>query len=383
MGQILLLSESIGAGHERAAQAVEEALRTLDPQRGVTRVNLLDTFRPRTAKALRTLYLQTLARGPKLWGKWYEWQREKEWNRVGRLIVREALCKEVGPWIRRLAPDAIICTHPLPACLIAELKRQGMQVPLITVLTDYDPHGYWLHPAVDLYCVPLPEIQERMNARLLGRSQVRATGIPVSQRFLEALTAVERGSERNRQVLLMGGGLGLGVLRMVEELVDGGLTDDLTVVCGFNQTLRRELKGRFGGLPNVKIRGYSQQVQSLMARSDLLVTKPGGMTVAEALVMRLPMVLCSAIPGQEHRNGELMSAYGVARRASSAEEGADLVRHLLTAESDRAQMIERIEEIRQPYAAFEVAEAALQLARRTERSTGLLQTNETGSWRYA
>ncbi|WP_018132153.1 MGDG synthase family glycosyltransferase [Effusibacillus pohliae] len=363
MPHIVLLSESIGTGHERAACAIEEALLSAYPNVHVTRLNLLDTFRPRTAKVTRTLYLETLAHRPGWWGKWYEWQREKRINRFGRFIVYTVLRKDVIAWLRRLAPDAVVCTHPLPACLLAEMKRKGFSIPLCTVLTDFDLHGYWTHPGIDLYCTPVQTVAEALGERLKGSSEVRVTGIPIANSFVERLSGPTPGLfAPAKRVLIMGGGLGIGLLPMVERIIESDGGHEITVISGYNRSLRRELRNRHGNRANLRILGYTRQVAELMATSDLLVTKPGGLTIAEALAMKLPMVLYTPIPGQERRNGQLMSELGVAVTVGTPEEGAEQVRDLLENDSRRQNMRQQMESVRRPFAAAEVAEAVMEKA---------------------
>jgi processive 1,2-diacylglycerol beta-glucosyltransferase len=366
MAHFVILSESIGAGHERAAIAIEEALLKHDPDVLVTRLNLLDTFRPLTAKVTRTLYLTTLARRPNWWGKWYEWHREKEWKGLSRSLVYNVLRKDVGKWLRQLSPDAVICTHPLPAFLIGEMKRQGYRIPIATVLTDFDLHGYWTHPEVDLYCVPLQSMADHLN-RLHGSSRVKVTGIPISAAFqaeqTDCLHDTEREERNRNRVLIMGGGLGIGILPVVERIVAAGFNSEVTVVCGTNHALRQELQERYGERPHVKILGYTRQIAQLMASSDVLVTKPGGLTISEALAMKLPMVLYTPIQGQEWRNGQLMAEAGVALTADTAEEAAGHVQRLLEQRTDLQSMAERTEQIRRPHAAEEVATAVTEMVR--------------------
>ncbi|HEU4962567.1 MAG TPA: glycosyltransferase [Bacilli bacterium] len=378
MRHVLLLSESIGTGHERAASAIEEALLAADPHVRVTRLNLLDTFRPRTAKVTRGLYVQALARTPKLWGRWYEWQRGKQWNGLSRLVVHHVLNKDVGAYVRHLAPDAVVCTHPLPACLIAQLKSEGLDTRLCTVVTDYDLHGYWVHPHTDLYCVPLPQMREEIRVRQGHEADVEVTGIPISPRFPEQLRetwlqpplvrvggkiSLFEKSSCPKRVLISGGGLGVGVLPMVREIAESASFRageiEITVVCGRNRDLYRELCGVYGNTRRLRVLGYTHQMHRLMAEHDLLVTKPGGMTVSEALAMRLPMVLYTPIQGQEHRNGQLMQERGVAYIASDPQEGVRLVHNLLRHDGERLRMIRNMDGLCHPRAALFVADAVL------------------------
>jgi processive 1,2-diacylglycerol beta-glucosyltransferase len=362
MPHILLLSEAIGNGHESAARAIEEALMTNDPEVRVTRINLLDTFRPLTAKVTRTLYFQALTHSPALWGRWYEWQREKKWNRVSRLVLRNVLKREVVAWLHHLAPDAVVCTHPLPACFIAELKKQGFSIPLCTVLTDFDLHGYWIHPGIDLYCVPLPSIADEISRRLGCGAQILVTGIPISEKFVNELqNRPPESPPSHKRILIAGGGFGIGVEPMVRGILNTEIPCEITVVCGRNRALYRHLKEANANYPGVRILGFSRQMHKLMAESDLLVTKPGGLTVSEALTMRLPMVLYTPIQGQESRNGRLMQELRVALHTESPDQVTSAVRHLLQHPESMHACIEKMNTIRRPYAARMIANAVLQL----------------------
>lgn len=423
MPHILLLSESIGSGHERAASAIEEALLAAGEEVRVTRLNLLDTFRPLTAKVTRGLYFQALAHTPKLWGKWYEWQREKKWNGLSRRVVHGVLQKDVGRFVRELAPDAVVCTHPLPACLLAEMKSKGLGMGLCTVVTDFDLHGYWLHPQVDLFCVPVREMQEEIHAGHGMKAAVQVTGIPIARAFGELAEAggegmtpsrseggqgagqievfgadANPGGRFSKRVLISGGGSGVGVLPMVEATAERLKDGEITVVCGHNRELYRELKRMYPdqlpgtshiqvqasvgdlmhsfdqeqartrasresrGRATVTVLGYSREMHRLMAEHDLLLTKPGGLTVSEALAMRLPMVLYTPIQGQEQRNGQLMARLGAAKIARDPQDGAQVAERLLREEAYRQQMIRNMEAIRRPFAAQSVAAEVLALA---------------------
>jgi processive 1,2-diacylglycerol beta-glucosyltransferase len=321
----------------------------------------LDTFRPLTAKVTKTIYLQTLTLKPALWGKWYESQRGKEWTHLSRSLVAGVLRKNAGRWLQRLAPDAVICTHPLPVCLMAELKRKGFRIPLCTVLTDYDLHGYWTHSGVDLYCMPTNELANELRIRISNQAKILVTGIPISQSFLQkSACELQPDAGGGKHILIMGGGLGIGVLPIVQELVGTDHLNRFTVVCGRNQVLFEELKERYRDCPNIRIIGFTDRMHELMAESDLLVTKAGGLTISEALAMRLPMVLYIPSQGQEWRNGKLMVDRGAAVSGRTPSEVAGQVQSLLQNSLKRSNLARQIEYLRRPEAAWNVAEAVIQ-----------------------
>jgi processive 1,2-diacylglycerol beta-glucosyltransferase len=218
-----------------------------------------------------------------------------------------------------------------------------------------------------VYCVPVNEIKEAIRRRPGNRAAVYVTGIPVLRTFTE--TAVRKSDipVRNRNVLLIGGGLGIGVLPVVRQLMMSNIPCTLTVVCGLNQSLRRELKACYGHHSNVRILGYSRQIERLMAKSDLLVTKPGGLTIAEALVMKLPMVLYTPIPGQEWRNGQVMNEYGVAITADTPVDTSRVVHELLQNPTRKDEMVKAMNGIRRPFASMDVVETIMDLATQGQR----------------
>jgi len=192
---------------------------------------------------------------------------------------------------------------------------------------------------------------------------VLVTGIPIANSFgNEAANRKQKSLREVKRVLIMGGGLGIGLLPLVERIVDWDMNHEVTVVCGHNQPLRRKLYERYGNRPHVRILGYTRQVSRLMADHDLLVTKPGGLTISEALAMRLPMVLYTPISGQEMRNGQMMADLGVAVVAHTVEQAANCVRHLAERDLVLQKIADCMEAIRRPFAAREVAKAVLERA---------------------
>jgi processive 1,2-diacylglycerol beta-glucosyltransferase len=245
---------------------------------------------------------------------------------VERLNTRK-LDKE----IERLAPDTILCTHFLPAELLSRQRADGKTLPPVWVqVTDFDVHALWIHPHVDRYCVASDEVAFRLMDRGIAPGKISVTGIPVMPQFSAALDRGECAAElgihpEKFTVLMMAGGAGVGSLdelatRLLQLPLHHGTGDlQLVALAGRNadllkrlQTLAKQHPGKLFPL------GFTTTVERVMTASDLVVTKPGGLSVSECLAKGKPMLLVSPIPGQEERNADYLLEAGAAVKAVDA-----------------------------------------------------------------
>ncbi|ASR48431.1 glycosyltransferase [Paenibacillus kribbensis] len=314
--RVLLLSEGFGAGHTQAAYALSSSLRKLSPN-VQTRVLELGSFlNPRMAPLIITAYKKTVVSQPRLVGLVYRHQYKKSLNRLTTLALHRLFYTQTRNILRQLRPDLVVCTHPIPSAVISRLKRLGLHVPLCTVITDYDAHGTWISPEVDRYFVSTPEVMRKLRARGVPVSKIQVTGIPVHPNFWE-----HPGHDEIREqfglkpiptVLVMGGGWGL----MNDEVIHRSLTEwreniQFIFCLGHNDKMRRkmQLDPRFNH-PNIHIFGFTREIDKLMEVSNLLITKPGGMTCTEGLAKGIPMLFHKPLPGQEEENCQYFTAQG-------------------------------------------------------------------------
>jgi len=241
----------------------------------------------------------------------------------------------------------------------AEKRRGNLDIPLISVITDFAVHSYWVHPEVDLYCVASEEAKRYLVHQGLPASKIVVTGIPISPTFLGHVARDQARAEFNLDpkaptLLIMGGSQGLGPLQdMVDRL--HGDHYQCVVATGVNRDLYRALQKRYERDKRVRVLGFTKQVNILMDAADLLVTKPGGLTSSEALAKGLPMIITNPIPGQEERNASYLLKHGVAEQADEPEEIARLVHTLLHHPTRLKRMVEKTRTVAKPYAAMEVA----------------------------
>lgn len=327
--KLLLLSVSAGAGHVRAAQAIEAAARGAQPALDVTHIDLLTLVSADFRRLYGQQYIKLVEKLPQLWAYFYgKSDRPSRDSLSGKLkrAIERLNTRKLSAQIRRLAPDVILCTHFLPAELLSRRRAKGAALPPIWVqVTDFDVHALWVHPHVDRYCVASDEVAFRLADRGVPREKIAVTGIPVMPQFAVPLQrdicARELGLSPERfTVLMMAGGAGVGGLdALAARLLR--LPDDLQLIAlaGRNEDLLRRLRALAASHPGRLFPlGFTTTVERLMSVADLVVTKPGGLSVSECLARGRPMLLVSPIPGQEERNADYLLEAGATIKAVDA-----------------------------------------------------------------
>ncbi|WP_373231733.1 glycosyltransferase [Cohnella sp.] len=323
--RVLLLSEGFGTGHTQAAYALAVGLRQLSP-RIQTRVIELGTFlNPVIGPLILSAYRKTVSKQPKLVGKMYRSGYHKSLNRMTQFALHRLFYNQVADVVRQLKPDSIVCTHPFPNAVVSRLKRLGLDVPLYTLITDYDAHATWTNPEVNTYLVSTPAVRNKLIARGVPPTSIEVTGIPVHPNFWHPHDRAEILAQFQLRdmptVLIMGGGWGL---LYGEELVEhmAAYTDRIQLILcmGNNEKAKEKLLSdpRFQH-QNVHVLGFTKEISKLMDVSDLLVTKPGGMTCTEGMSKGIPMLFYEPIPGQEEENAEYFVNQGFGELMTNTE----------------------------------------------------------------
>ncbi|HKU90916.1 MAG TPA: glycosyltransferase [Steroidobacteraceae bacterium] len=327
--RLLILSVSAGAGHVRAAQALEAAAKSSNPPLAAIHLDVLTLVPQEFRKLYAEQYIKLVDRLPQLWSYFYaKTDRPSRDSLIGKLkrAAEKLNTRKLQAEIARLRPEAIVCTHFLPAELLSRQKARGVELPPIWVqVTDFDVHALWVHPHVDRYCVASDEVAFRLADRGVPRARISVTGIPVMPQFstpLERATcAGELGIAADRfTVALMAGGAGIGALdELAERLLRAADELQLVALAGRNAGLLARLKKLAKSHPRQLFPlGFTTTVERVMSAADLVVTKPGGLTVSECLARHKPMLLVSPIPGQEERNADYLLEAGAALKAADA-----------------------------------------------------------------
>jgi len=372
--RVLILSASSGAGHVRAAQALENAFGA----RGdcaVEHVDALDYTSKLFQKIYNQAYIALVRRTPGLMGLLYD-RADRPWRHLSRRLALDRL--NTGPMIRllqRVQPDLCVATHFLPAELIAWLKaKRKIRAQHVIVVTDFDVHAMWLCRTVDRYCVAVDEAAEYLARLGVPREALRVTGIPIDPVFAEPKSRREArrrlGLDLDRTTLLVSaGGYGVGPIeRLVADLLALGQPWQIVAVAGRAEQVRERLTvlaRRATKLRDAATRlhvvGFTDVMDEWMAAADLLVGKAGGLTVSEALARALPMAIIQPIPGQEERNADHLLERGAAIRCNNLPAAAWKIARLMDDPARLAQMAAAARAMARPHAASEIAADALAL----------------------
>lgn len=364
MERVLLLYISENSGHHQATKAIEEALYLGNPQIEVLNINSFNYTNPILERIINNLYNKVIKNKPEVWKYLYDNPKIVRRTRRLRKVIHKFNSKKLEKLIDDFNPEAIVCTQAFPCGMIADLKKTNkIDVPLIGVLTDYAPHSYWMYGDVDAYVVPSEQTKKRFIDNGIKPERIFPYGIPISPKFSEAceknMVAKTLGIEEDLPtVLMMGGGQGLGP---IEELIFAANTIDkpfqIIVVCGLNGKLKKWLeKRKLLFRKKMIILGYTTQVEMLMDAADLIVSKPGGLTTAEALTKALPIVVVNPIPGQEAMNTEFLLEEGVAVKARNPLNAAMLIEELLNEPERLQKMKEAALKHAQPNSARNIVE---------------------------
>lgn len=324
--RVLVLSVSAGSGHVRAAEAIVARGQADFPQLALQHLDVM-TLVPRLfRKVYSDLYLKLASGLPEAWG-WLYRKTDHEASRspAARLRRRvQRLCSSrLFNEIARFGPDAIVCTHFLPAEILGNARAEGrLRCPLWVQVTDFDLHHLWVQDGVSGYAVANEELAYRLERLGVPPSRILVSGIPTMPGFASPpdrpAAARALGLDPARlTVLVMGGGAGVGLAPdAVSALLDRHPDLQLIVLAGRNAALLDALRLiERAHLQRLRAVGFTHDVHAMMACADLAITKPGGLSTSECLVMGLPMLLVSPIPGQEERNAALLLQEGVALRA--------------------------------------------------------------------
>lgn len=375
MTRLLILSVSAGNGHVRAAEALAATAETRVPPCHATHIDAMAHVARGFRKVYTDWYIQLINRAPEVWSYLHQRADSTPHSATSQRLRRGIERVSAGALLReihRAKPDAIVCTHFLPAELLMREQSKGrIDCPVWLQVTDYDLHNMWIVPGMAGYLAATDEVAFRMRARGLPADRIHVTGIPVMPAFAQP-AAPEPGRDVNvarlgldaaRKVVLMAsGGAGVGDLpRMVERVLAlPGADFQVIAVAGRNAAAHESLKALAQRFPErVVAIGFTNEMEKLMAAADLVVTKPGGLTISECLALGRPMLLVSPIPGQEEHNAGFLMEEGAAWLAYDAI-GLEYKLARLMADPDKlAQMAGRSRALGKPTAARTVLDCVL------------------------
>ena len=370
--KVLLLSASAGAGHIRAAQAIEKAFAEIGDATGERReVQHLDILNY-TNKVFRHLYskayIDLVNKMPEVPGWFYD-KFDKPWkNERRRLALDKLNTRPLVKLLREYHPDLIVCTHFLPAEIVSWLKaKERLSSRQVIVVTDFDVHAMWLVHHYERYFVAIDEARAYLEALGIPPDKITVSGIPIDPVFgrvkdKQQMRAKHGLAAERTTILLSAGGFGVGsVDALIAAMMPLKHRAQIVAMCGRNEELKHRLSRQAARLKEdatvtVKPFGYTNEMDELMTASDLVVGKPGGLTTSEALAKALVFVIVNPIPGQEERNSDHLLEAGVGIRCNNLPTLAYKLDRLLADPARFATMQDNSRRMGHPNAAKEIVE---------------------------
>lgn len=366
--KILVLTLSFGSGHVRVAQAITDELQRTLPDAEVRLLDALEDCRYPFRLLYVWPYWAMLRFFPELWRIFFSARMASDHEHTAPAW---ALRWGFAPALRAIAsfqPDLLVACE-VGACDLSVIAVRSMTTTakIAAVITDFEAEPIWIKPEIEIYVVPDEHVREQLTEWGAEPDKIEICGIPLDRTFYQEHDAAETrrafGLDGRPMVLLMGGGM--GPTRMDEVAADLLKSDsDLQIIAlpGFDRKVIRGLSRLQSGIhTRLTVLKWTDEVAKLMQAADLLVTKPGGVTLAEAATSSLPCVLFDAIPGPETINEQKFVRAGAARRASSTGETAKLVLSALRNDNDLDAMMRNITQLARPKATREIAELLLKV----------------------
>jgi len=339
--KILIFYASYGGGHLNAAKSINDYIINNYPNNDVELIDCMKYVNKTIEKLTTAAYREMAKKAPWAWGKIYS---DSQKGPLAHLSSRsnKIMAIKLLRLLREKQPDVIISTHPFGSQMCSYLKRKNkITAKIATIMTDFSPHDQWLvgHEFTDYFFVANDKMKNYLINKGITENKVFVTGIPISNRFLKTYNKKEILDTYNLStdkftVLFFGGGeFGLGKTKtaeIFESFAQESLKNKIQIIAiaGKNPKMKASFKEIVSKYSintttttttdttditnNVKILEFTNQVPELMSISDLVVTKPGGLTTSESLASHLPMLIINPIPGQEEENAEFLEDKGIA-----------------------------------------------------------------------
>lgn len=352
--KVLIFYASYGGGHLNAAKSIENCIKINYEDIDVELIDCMKYVNKTIEKVTTAAYREMAKKVPWAWGRIYS---DAQKGPLAHITTRsnKIMAIKLLKLLREKKPDLIISTHPFGSQMCSYLKRKGkITAKIATIMTDFAPHDQWLvgHEFTDYFFVAHDKMKQYLISKNINEEKVFTTGIPISEKFQEKYDKTEIIKKYNLDqkkfiILFFGGGeFGLGKTRtaqIFENFVQETLEHNIQIIAisGKNPKMKsafEEIVNNNRAQNNVKIIGFSNEVPKLMSISDLVVTKPGGLTTSESLASNLPMVVINPIPGQEEENAEFLKEKGIAVWIKKTDDSKEVIKKLLSDKKKLEQM---------------------------------------------
>lgn len=326
MKKILIFYGSYGGGHLSAARSIKEYIDANYKDTETCMVDCIEYINKALNKVTTKAYSEMAKNAQWMWKRVYYGAESGPFSKLNDK-TQNLMSIKLNKILQTYKPDLIISTHPFSSHMCAILKKKKkINTKIATIITDYAPHSQWLMHSVyiDYFFVAHDGMKEDLLKRGIKEKQIKVTGIPLSNRFLAHYNKEKILSEFNlspdkRTVLFFAGGeQGLGkdrIFNMLKSIIETFPNLQVIAISGKNQKVKQQfdnLVSKTNSDETVKVLKYTNKIPELMSASDLVITKPGGLTTTESLASGLPIIVINPIPGQEEENAEFLEQKGVA-----------------------------------------------------------------------
>lgn len=326
MKKVLIFYASYGGGHLSAARSIKEYIEENYTDVETSLVDCVKYVNKAFEKLTTTAYNEMAKKAPWAWGKIYSKSEKGPFAAISNTSNR-IMALKLNKLLQEYNPDIVISTHPFGSQMCTVLKAKGkIHAKITTVMTDYAPHDQWLVNSnlIDYFFVAHDGMKLALEEKGIDSNKIFATGIPLSNRFLKSYNKKEIldefGLQEGKKTILFfaGGEFGLGKSRTYDMLKTFAENFDylqVVAISGRNEKMKKSfeyLVHHSHKEASIKVLDYTTKVPELMSISDMVVTKPGGLTTTESLASGLPIIVINPIPGQEEENAEFLESKNVA-----------------------------------------------------------------------
>ncbi len=321
MPKVIIFTASTGGGHNQVANVLDKEFRLCGY------VTKTIDFLKESGKLLDLVftsgYNQLAMRSANIFGLIYRISNNEKVDRQLKTLLTKLLVDRINDLVQINKPDLIVCTHPLIVNILGSLKtRRKINIPIISVVTDFDAHHMYFNQFIDAYITPSNHTRDMLVNGGIPKNRVYSYGIPIKREFW--MSSRQADYHEKFTILLMGGSIGHNyVNKALNMLMDNPNPLKILVVCGNNNYLKKRIESKFSILlPDKELisYGFTREISRLMDQSDVIITKPGGVTTSEAIVKNVPLIIPYALPGQETENTRILVDHGLAVKADSMKE---------------------------------------------------------------
>ena len=341
--KVLIFYASYGGGHLNASKSIDHFIKNNYENIDTELIDCMKYVNKSIEKITTSAYKQMAKKAPWAWGRIYS---DSQKGPLAHLSSRsnKIMAIKLLKLLREKQPDFIISTHPFGSQMCSYLKRKGIiKSKIATIMTDFAPHDQWLvgNDFTDYYFVAHDKMKNYLISKDIPEDKIYSTGIPISERFLinfdkkDILNKYNFSDDKPIVLFFAGGEYGIGkskTLDVLEKFITSNKPVQIIAIAGRNKKIKlefEELIKKHNANRYVRVLGFTNEVPELMSISNLVVTKPGGLTTSESLASKLPMLVINPIPGQEVENAEFLEEKGIAIWLRKGDDSNSIINNLI------------------------------------------------------